>query len=193
MSDHGWCFKEAVGTSLPSSFFTYGKGPLADPSRLPALADMVADMYAPTQEEMEATLYPTATEGNSVDYTDAPAVGLFPINRRSRHRSRRSQRMGNHKRATPSRRDAAEQLPLDPSQRAISKGYSDGFLTAKIFALYGMSKLGFTGQYIADSISHLGSTIIVPGTEHYYEQWFMEGLADGEALITSSVNNSPTS
>ncbi|KAH9857066.1 glycoside hydrolase [Lenzites betulinus] len=193
LDDPGWCFKAAVGTSLPSSFFTYGKGPLADPSRLPALADMVADMNAPTHEDMAATRYPSATNGYSAANTGTPEVGLFPVSRRSRHRSRRSQKVSNRPTTAPGRRDTAEQLPSDPSQRAISKGYSDGFLTAKIFALYGMSKLGFTGQYIADSISHLGPAIITPGTEHYYGQWFMEGLTDGEALITASVNNSPTS
>ncbi|KAI0673044.1 glycoside hydrolase [Trametes maxima] len=157
-NDPGWCFKAAVGRSLPPSFFSYGKGPLADPSRLPALSDMASGMYAPSPEDAAAALHPnvTAASGPSVS---SPEVGLFP------------------------------QLPLDPSQRAIAKGYSDGFLTAKIFALYGMSKLGFTGQYVNDSLSRLGSAIIVPGQEHYYSQWFMEGLADGEALISASVNN----
>lgn len=87
------------------------------------------------------------------------------------------------------RRDnsAANQLPLDPTQRAMAKGYSDGFMTAKIFALYGMSKLGFTGQYINDSLDRLGKVVIASGTEHYYEQRFIEGLRDGETLITSSI------
>ncbi|KAI0780754.1 glycoside hydrolase [Trametes elegans] len=164
-NDAGWCFKAAVGKSLPSSFFSYGKGPVADPSRLPALSDMVADMYAPTHEDMAAALQPGGP---------TPEVGVFP----------REKPLG--------RRDDAEQFPLDPSQRSVSKGYSDGFLTAKIFALYGLSKLGFTGQYINDSIAKLGHEVIAPGTEHFYQQWFMEGLADGEALIASSVNSAPT-
>ncbi|EIW60057.1 glycoside hydrolase [Trametes versicolor FP-101664 SS1] len=158
-NDPGWCFKAAVGNSLPSSFFSYGKGPLADPSRLPALADMAADMDSPTHEEMTNTpsSAPAGPSGYSAS-TPYPEVGIYPSS-------------------------------LDPSQRAISKGYSDGFLTAKIFALYGMSKLGFTGQYMSDSIASLGPGVIAPGKEHDYEQWFMEGLADGEALISSSVNS----
>ena len=41
--DPGWCFKAAVGNSLPSTFFSYGKGSVADPTSLPALSDMAAD------------------------------------------------------------------------------------------------------------------------------------------------------
>ncbi|KAI0636795.1 glycoside hydrolase [Trametes polyzona] len=187
-SDPGWCFKAAVGRSLPSTFFSYGTGPLADPSRIPALSDMVSGMYAPTHDDMASTPLPGAPGGGP----GYPAVGLFPISRRSHHRPRRSLRSTKRLRSMQGRRDTPEQLPSDPSQRAISKGYSDGFLTAKIFALYGMSKLGFTGQYMSDSLASLGPGVIEPGMEHYYEQWFMEGLADGEALISSSVNGTPT-
>ena len=83
----------------------------------------------------------------------------------------------------------SDPLPVDPNQRAIAKGYSDGFLTAKIFALFGMSKLGFIGQYIRDSIALLGPVVLEPGTEHYYEHWFKAGLADGEKLIGTYVNS----
>ncbi|KAI0362308.1 glycoside hydrolase [Trametes cingulata] len=188
--DPGWCFRAAVGRTLPSSFFSYGKGSLADPSHIPALADMVADMSPPAPEDAVAA-YPNATE-DTLYPAFSPQVGLFPVNRRSRHRTRRSAMPMYQVAAWRNRRrDAVEQLPLDPSQRAISKGYSDGFLTAKIFALYGMSKLGFTGQYISDSIARLGPGVIAPGTEQYYEEWFMEGLADAEALITTSLSSIP--
>ncbi|KAI0647228.1 glycoside hydrolase [Trametes meyenii] len=179
--DPGWCFKAAVGKSLPPSFFSYGKGPLADPSRLPALSDMAVGMYAPSHEDPVAALSPNMAASPDT-LTSSPKVGLFPVNRRSRLRLRRSVKAA-------ARRDNAEQLPLDPSQRAITKGYSDGFLTAKIFALYGMSKLGFAGQYVNDSLARLDSGVIVQGHEQYYSRWFMEGLADGEALISASVNN----
>ena len=122
-------------------------------------------------------------------------IGVFPAVQR---RSRLSLNPGTERRDTSSAggpldlrvRDldpAQSRLPLDPDQRAVAKGYSDGFLTAKIFALYGMSKLGFTGQYMRDSIAMLGPTVIPPCTEHYYEEWFMAGLRDGEALVASYV------
>ncbi|KAI0372834.1 glycoside hydrolase [Pilatotrama ljubarskyi] len=185
--DPGWCFKAAVGRSLPSSFFSYGKGPVADPSHLPALADMAADMCSSPEDIV-------AMHPNVTDRSSDPAlffdVSFLPVDRRNHHRpSRRSGAM--HQQAVwKNRRDTTHQLPLDPSQRAISKGYSDGFLTAKVFALYGMSKLGFTGQYISDSIAKLGPEVVAPGTEQYYEDWFLEGLADGEALISASVDSS---
>ncbi|KAH9901105.1 glycoside hydrolase [Cubamyces lactineus] len=202
--DSGWCFKAAVGNSLPSTFFSYGKGPLADPSRLPALSDMAADMSAPTQPNGDGS-----AGGPTTLTPPDPEVGLFPVFQkrnsrrasRSRARSPPSPNTPSEGRPPPTRRDdpnantpaaaSPEQLPADPSQRAIAKGYSDGYLTAKIFALYGMSKLGFTGQYVNDSIAVLGPAVIVPGTEDYYRRWFMEGLADGEALITSAVNGLP--
>jgi glucan 1,3-beta-glucosidase len=67
----------------------------------------------------------------------------------------------------------------------MTQGYSDGFLTAKIFATYGLSKLGFTGQYIEDSLQSLGTTVIEPGKEGYYKEWFRKGLAAGEALVSN--------
>ncbi|TBU45740.1 glycoside hydrolase [Dichomitus squalens] len=150
-SDPGWCFRAAVGQSLPSSFFTYGQPrPLADFSNI-------------------SVLYDPATTPGSALYDIAAALD-FASNATS---------------ATPS---ASEPSTTAPPPRAIAKGYSDGFLTAKIFALFGMSKLGFTGQYIRDSIALLGPIVIKPGTEHYYEHWFMAGLTDGEALISSYVN-----
>ena len=128
-----------------------------------------------------------------VDFGDT--IGVFPAVQR---RSRLSLNPGTERRDTSSAggpldlrvrdSDAAQsRLPLDPDQRAVAKGYSDGFLTAKIFALYGMSKLGFTGQYIKDSLKLLGNKVIVPEQKHYYVQSFMEGLRDGETLVTSSV------
>ena len=209
--DPGWCFKAAVGNSLPSTFFSYGKGSVADPSRLPALSDMAADMSAPSQEDMATTT--VASDSPPTFTMPAPEVGLFQAYQK-RSRSRRARRSRTRSppypntakgRSHPSRRDdnslnntpaapaPPEQLPTDPSERAIAKGYSDGYLTAKIFALYGLSKLGFTGQYMNDSIAALGPAVIVPGMEGYYRQWFMEGLADGEALITSAVNGLPPS
>ena len=91
-----------------------------------------------------------------------------------------------HSRLSRQKRDA-ETSPVDLSaeERAITKGYSDGFLTAKIFAQYGMSKLGFDGQYTSDSIRALGPKVIAPGTEQFYSDWFGRGLADAQSLVES--------
>lgn len=76
---------------------------------------------------------------------------------------------------------------MSPEQRATSKGYSDGFFTAKIFAQYSMSKLGFTGQYISDSLCKLGAGMIKTEYAGTYQDWFMKGLQDGENIIISHV------
>lgn len=75
-------------------------------------------------------------------------------------------------------------------QRVASKGYSDGYLTAKIFAQYGTSKLGFIGQYIHDSIATLGPTVVPPTTEDLYSDRFMKGLRAGEDAVRSNLANS---
>jgi hypothetical protein len=72
-------------------------------------------------------------------------------------------------------------------QRSISKGYSDGFLTAKIFAMYQTSKLGFIGQYVEDSIRALGPEMVQAGTEDAYRQWFTNGLEDGQQIVASAA------
>lgn len=71
----------------------------------------------------------------------------------------------------------------DPSVR----GYSDGFLTAKIFAAHGLSKLGFVDQYVYDSIAVLGPELIPPGTEGSYREGFVKGLRDAEGIVRAAV------
>lgn len=79
---------------------------------------------------------------------------------------------------------------MTPIQRTVAKGYSDGFLTAKVFASHDGSKLGFIGQYIEDSIRVLGPDVVDPGTERSYRQGFMKGLEDGEAMVLVSLKPS---
>lgn len=61
-----------------------------------------------------------------------------------------------------------------------SRGFTDGFTMAKIFASHNMSRLGFTGQCMLDEIAKAGPSVIVPGTEKDYEDAFMRGLVAGE-------------
>jgi glucan 1,3-beta-glucosidase len=70
---------------------------------------------------------------------------------------------------------------------ANQRGYSDGFLTAKIFAAHGLSKLGFIEQYISDSITALGSAIVPPGSEGLYHDSFLVGLRDAEAIVQKAI------
>ena len=88
----------------------------------------------------------------------------------------------------PSSMNSTTSGPIE--QAASKRGYTDGFLTARIFSLYSFSKLGFVGQYIQDSITTLGPAIIVPGTEDAYQDGFLCGLTDGEAVVGASLGSS---
>ena len=65
-----------------------------------------------------------------------------------------------------------------------SKGYIDGFTTAKVFASHNMSRLGFTGQYMMDMVTKAGQ---VPGKEKDYKDAFMQGLIAGENMVQSAT------
>jgi hypothetical protein len=80
----------------------------------------------------------------------------------------------------------APQLTL--AQQAIQRGFSDGFMTAKMFAQQGpgMSRLGFKWQYVEDSLSAHGSNV-APGKEGYYREWFEKGLTQGETMVAQII------
>lgn len=208
-SDLDWCFKNAVGNTLPSTFFSYNSTPATTPDESLFLSRAVADMDLPSMTEVlqqagtqtsSTPLMPTAsasddTMANSSD-ADMAYNDFSKRKQSAQHQrffavhSRRSflSDMSKHK------RDTSSVVPLSLSdltvtELSITKGYSDGFMTAKIFAQYGMSKLGFTGQYVSDSIAALGAKVVAPGTEEYYSSWFARGLADAESIIGAAVNN----
>ncbi|EJD05843.1 glycoside hydrolase [Fomitiporia mediterranea MF3/22] len=144
-TDEDWCFKNAVGNTLPSNFFAYNSTSSASGSKAMYLSRAVADMKLPSMSEV-----------------------LLQANDRS-----------------SSSLSASSQ---DTSLSASGDGYSDGFLTAKIFAQHGMSKLGFTGQYKTDSIAKLSPEIVAPGSEDFYSEWFDRGLKDGEDAVSKAAS-----
>lgn len=131
--DQGWCFKSAVGKSLPDTFYSYGKPPPADSGQLQRAYAGVAGMTVPSQSDIFKRL------ANTWNMTTA-------------------------------------------QQQSSIKGYSDGYQTAKIFTQHGWSRLGFTEQYIQDSLGGVGG-VLLEGTEDYYRSGFKAGLADGEAVV----------
>ena len=83
-----------------------------------------------------------------------------------------------------------EQSSFTSEERIMQRGYSDGFLTAKMFAQQGpaMSRLGFKGQYITDTVVLLkGMGTIGDGDESKYKEWFWKGLSDGERLVEKVI------
>ncbi|TFY65483.1 hypothetical protein EVJ58_g1959 [Rhodofomes roseus] len=189
--DPGWCFKAAVGNSLPSTFFSYGQGPLTNPDQLPSLADLMGDMSSPPTSVVLASAQSSPTDASTTSDDAQSDIAPPALNRRWRSRPRtgdptswrRHSPSWSHRRANK----RGYETGMSPEQRAIAKGYSDGFFTAKIFAQYGMSKLGFTGQYMNDGIAALGPGVIKPGTEGNYQEWFMKGLQDGENIVISHI------
>jgi hypothetical protein len=136
----GWCFKNVVGKSLPSSFSSKTKRALVNDD-------------------------PTGILNTREDLFDAS---------RTPHRFE----------AIHQRKEAgvrADLNDMNPTQHSFSRGYTDGLSTAKKFAAFNRSKLGFTGQFIKDSIESAGPSVVAPGTEENYGQGFRQGLDEGEA------------
>ncbi|TDL27386.1 glycoside hydrolase [Rickenella mellea] len=162
-TDLDWCFKNAVGKTLPTTFFSYKNTSVATPIQAMALAVAVSGMNLPSMTEVLGRVDTAiSTSSTSMASTSIPSTSTVSV-------------------------------LLSPgdsqAEQSITKGYSDGFMTAKIFAQHGLSRLGFKGQYVADSVEALGPTVIAPGTEAYYIDWFYKGLEDGETSVNAATVN----
>lgn len=220
-TDLDWCFKNAVGNTLPGTFFSYNSDPATSPSKVVSFARAISEMGLPSMTEVLAR---AGTRGSDTEASDeetstttaadsAPAPSGYRAKRSSdssthkktQHRHAHSHRFDQihhrskltHNRSRWQKRDEPSSstsaappsaTSMTAAERSITKGYSDGFLTAKIFAQYGMSRLGFKGQYVADSIAALGPTAVAPGTENDYTAWFYRGLSDAETLVGAAMN-----
>lgn len=167
-SDPGWCFKTAVGRSLPSSFSPKIKRSTS--SRLSGLA--IGDAVGTLVVHSKANCFLNKRRHQPSERTTEPQKSIG--------RSHRSKVI--HQRT--SQADQSDQAnDADPAQQPFSKGHSDGLSTARTFASYGSSRLGFVGQFMQDAIDTLGSSVVAPGTEENYKQGFIQGLAEGEAAF----------
>ena len=184
-----------IGKTLPSSFFLYDKGTVS-PDSMENLALAVANVLAPSTSQVLGYAYsldnqPTTAYTSAMQQSSASSESQY-LSSRNAHRfssiygRRRIHSAQEHKRDN----STSSEMPLTPTETAITRGYSDGFLTAKIFAQYNLSKLGFVGQYIQDSVAALGPSIIEPGQETYYMEWFFKGLSDAQNLISVASSNS---
>ncbi|KII88646.1 glycoside hydrolase family 5 protein [Plicaturopsis crispa FD-325 SS-3] len=155
VNDPGWCFKAAVGNSLPNTFFSYGQAQARNPTQTQALSSMSMSRH----RHRLASLHHRRQSPSSSSSSSSSNGTLFDY----------------------------DGYAMTMDQIAIVKGYSDGFMTAKLFATYDMSRLGFAAQYINDSVKALGPDVIEVGTEHCYTEWFMNGLQDGQAVVFGAV------
>lgn len=189
-TDLDWCFKNAVNKTLPATFFSYGQDSMASSSLKLSIDRAVAQMQLPAMNEVLQQAA-DASPGCTADQCPLPARRAKKVKRSfgsNAHRySSIHARQSLHSTIARRKRDVSG-IPQDltAEERSITKGYSDGYLTAKIFAQYGMSRLGFRGQYTADSIRVLGPNVVAPGTETFYTNWFERGLSDAESLVSAA-------
>lgn len=73
-------------------------------------------------------------------------------------------------------------------QQVASTGYSDGFVSAKIFASDNLGRIGFAEQYIQDSWNSRLHSGQLERTDHStYAQAFQQGLDDAHTQITDLI------
>jgi hypothetical protein len=73
------------------------------------------------------------------------------------------------------------------SQDATTTGFTHGFLTAQIFALNNMSRLGFIHQYIDDTLTVMDVDTQETFAESYRAS-FVRGLRDAENLVDDAIH-----
>ena len=174
--DPGWCFKAAVGRALPPTFFSYGQtsktrlstGDIAylfPDSHLPAATGVMARIKSVT-----GPLWPKSHRRELPAYH--PGFRPFDVFYRLA--------MSGMKRG---------EQPVNPSaaDAVATKGHSDGLMTARIFALVDLSRLGFIDQYMNDSIAALGPDVVDVKFQQAYRDAFLRGLAEGEANVRTML------
>lgn len=192
--DNGWCFKSAVGKSLPSTFFSYGKPASTRLSKKPSNGSKnTTELFLPTLSQNHRRSNPhRASIGWIFKRQKASRkAAQTPKKRSSPHRfesvrqCRLQRRVGSHTPVAPSSPGSPSNTGT-PSQRAHSSGYTDGSTTAKVFASHNMSRLGFVGQYIQDAIeANAAYSAIAASTKQDYQDGFMQGLREVEKAIVA--------
>ncbi|CAA7265374.1 unnamed protein product [Cyclocybe aegerita] len=181
--DSGWCFTKAVGKSLSSTFFSYGKQ-VAKKTQLAkdvsAIDDAASELLMPTIAKNLLEL-PSRHPHNDRRASTDSAFHRFAIIHRKRGDKQDQDSKDGHN-STMSDGDGSK----IPMERSVEKGYNDGLTTAQAFASYNMSKLGFISQFINDAITVAGPSHIEPGTEGGYSDGFLQGLKDGELIAGAS-------
>ncbi|KAF5386918.1 hypothetical protein D9615_001922 [Tricholomella constricta] len=181
--DPGWCFKAAVNRSLPASFFSYNQDPMTDPWQIQVVSTAIANMTTPSTSDILS--YSEAKDAPRSRSTGRSLCRTSEMLRDCHHRFEAI----HHRRQ--SKRDDFDGVQLTDAQKSTVKGHTDGFLAAKSFASFRLSKLGFVGQYVADCLAQLGPAVVVPGTEQNYRDGFGQGLKEGQELVLAVLNKGP--
>ncbi len=180
-TDLDWCFKNAVNRTLPATFFSYGPDAMASPSSKLSVDRAVAQMQLPSMNEVlqQAADASPGLHNRSMSIASSSA-------RRRRNAIWDRTRIGSRRfilvdRCTPPLHGVNATfsgIPQDltAEERSITKGYSDGYLTAKIFTQYGMSKTWIRWDSTLPTASRcLDRVWLRLGTETFYSNWFRRG------------------
>ncbi|KZT44036.1 glycoside hydrolase [Sistotremastrum suecicum HHB10207 ss-3] len=241
-TDPGWCFKNAVGNKLPSTFFSYSSKTMAPGVLIPIISNLsppkdlrvavpiqnvsvtasssatpspTVNLIGPSTTIEMSSVQPATTQDptfarmplasslaakeNAISQKQAVSDNIlnsahsdrFMQIHRRKHRQLFDSGKTKRQQVAPASNSAASTIGSNSSESAVLKGYSDGFMTAKLFAQHDLSKLGFSGQYILDSLQAMnreGGGTMSPGDEEYYTNWFYQGLAAGEALVQTALD-----
>ncbi|PWN48295.1 glycoside hydrolase [Violaceomyces palustris] len=207
-SNSGWCFKSAVKNYLPGYFNSWG---LAIPT-LPTTTSNVLAANATTVNRLNLNVSTTSSSSSSSTPTstltparvgkvitekdqayldqqktsDPPRVGMV-IKQRSLRGSLASMARSIVLDENPTRRQQSTSVQQKTTSQVASKGYSDGFLTAKILASeLNLSRLGFKDQYLLDSWNaHMTTGLYRSQDSQTYTDQFRQGLQDAENRIAS--------
>ncbi|KXN92012.1 Glucan 1,3-beta-glucosidase 3 [Leucoagaricus sp. SymC.cos] len=191
--DPGWCFQHAIGTVLPNTFYTYGD--ITNTYQAQAVSAQARRLEYPSDEEVTMILTQSSDDGRR---PEAPKTGPTA---NAQHRFEAIHQRQNGDANQPPVWNGTAAMPGNTSTRNSDsssndsnsprrKGFVDGFQTAKVFAIYGMSKLGFTEQYINEALWMSTSRGAVPnGSEQEYRTGFLIGLKCGESKIIDAIRS----
>ncbi|KAG6853441.1 hypothetical protein C0991_004366 [Blastosporella zonata] len=170
--DLGWCFKAAVGKSLPATFFSYDNTP-TNPQRVKEMSSLIANMTFPSESEIlggQATNDRSAEPSVDKDAGEAHSRRFVQVAPRTRFDAIH-------------RRNHANDESLTPAQRSTVKGYTDGFSTCHKFAC-SFAKLGFIGQWVLDNMPK----DLEAGTEQDYRDGFGQGLMECQKRVGAALD-----
>ncbi|KAF5349484.1 hypothetical protein D9756_009035 [Leucocoprinus leucothites] len=162
--DPGWCLQHAIGTVLPSSFYSYGD---------------ITNSYQAQDTSAKARRMDYPTHGETTLILSQPSDG-----------GRHPQRINGGSPGTGAVTGISPTGSRNDDSSPRRKGFDDGFLTAKVFAIYGASKLGFTEQYVNEAFEMaLSRGVVSSGSDQEYRTGFWLGLNYGESKVVEAIKS----
>jgi len=188
----GWCFQQAVGTYLPSTFDSWGLPSktaaffnldTTASSGLSTLKSNIAKFALPTLPSSLST-----AKVNMVN--DEARIGMVIPSTSKRDQGAWRQQSSGSFASRASELIQSEKRASSTSSFASASGWSDGFKSARIFASYGsLSRLGFATQYQMDSFAaRLATGKVSKSDATAYNTTFTQGVLAAESLIAQAVS-----